>query len=131
LVLSAGYRFEFLSSNPTSLCHFCPINFFRLSFLLPFFYLFYLFGKTDEEKKEIARKKFIETHLLESENYQAVNQWFENFYAHKKRVQSFFCPPLARDWAVGYTPLINEYCDDLTTDAYQKKITPPLIGKRD
>ncbi len=102
---------------------FAPLIFLGYLFLLPFFYLFYLFGKTDEEKKEIARKKFIETHLLESENYQAVNQWFENFYAQKKEFNLFFCPPLARDWAVGYTPLINEYCDDLTTDAYQKKIT--------
>jgi len=31
----------------------------------------------------------------------------------------FLIPPLARDWAVGFTPTLDEYTEDLTASQYQ------------
>ncbi len=100
-----------------------PIIFLIYILILPLFYLIYIFGKTEDEKREIARKKFIENHLLEQNNYPLVNEWFESSYSKKNDFDLLSYPPLARDWAVGYTPIIDDYCDELTAADYQAKIT--------
>ena len=98
-----------------------------LAFFLfsPLFYLLSLFQKTSQEKKDIFKKKFIETHLLNGENYPFVENWFEKYYQqHLEKViwwklsNLFSYPPLARDWAVGYTPILDQYTTDLASSTY-------------
>jgi len=103
------------------------LPFVALSFFLftPFFYLFSLTQKTSQEKKDIFKKKFIETHLLIEENRFFVENWFEEYYKQHLRKTTwwklknlFSYPPLARDWAVGYTPILDQYSTDLATSSY-------------
>ena len=96
------------------------------SFLFtPFFYLLSLTQKTTQEKKDTFRKKFIETHLLNQENLSQVEKWFEQYYKHHLTKTTWWqlqnllsYPPLARDWAVGYTPILDQYATDLATASY-------------
>ncbi|KKQ33758.1 MAG: Endopeptidase clp ATP-binding chain a [Candidatus Levybacteria bacterium GW2011_GWA2_37_36] len=76
-------------------------------------------------KKDIFKKKFIETHLLIEENRFFVENWFEKYYRQNlekiqwwKLSNLFTYPPLARDWAVGYTPILDQYATDLATSSY-------------
>lgn len=91
----------------------------------PFFYLLSLFQKTSQEKKDIFKKKFIGTHLFNEENRSFVENWFEKYYQqHLEKISwwklsnLFSYPPLARDWAVGYTPILDQYTTDLATSTY-------------
>ncbi len=104
------------------------IPFSLLLFSLSFFF------KTQAEDKIIQQQKFLKEHLLKQENQTAVLTWFEEFYQQQKESQQWWklknlllIPPLARDWAVGYTPILNNYCEDLTATEYQKKLPPVII----
>jgi len=95
---------------------------------LPFLFLGLLFEKTEEEKKQKLKTNFVNQHLIRPENKIKVEEWFEEYYAaHIHRLQwwkiknLFSIPPLARDWASGYTPILNDYCEELTTSSYQIK----------
>jgi len=96
--------------------------------LIPILYIEYLYQKTEVEQKEIARLNFVGARLLNQENYKTVASWFEDYYLmhiHKtnwwKRSNLFSIPPLARDWAVGFTPTLDQYGQDLTSSSYQNK----------
>ena len=103
------------------------LPFVALSFFLftLFFYLISLTQKTSQEKKDIFKKKFIEDHLLNNENLFQVENWFEKYYQEHLKIicwwklsNLFTYPPLARDWAVGYTPILDQYATDLATSSY-------------
>jgi len=103
------------------------LPFIALSFFLlaPLFYLLSLFQKTAEQRMDASRKEFIETHLLNVENHEKVEKWFEDYSKnHFKKViwwklQNLMSyPPLARDWAVGYTPFLDQYAINLATSSY-------------
>lgn len=103
------------------------LPFISLSFFLftPFFYLLSFYQKTSEQKKDIFKKKFIETHLLNVENHAKVEKWFDEYSKqHFKKVmwwklQSLLSyPPLARDWSVGFTPILDQYAINLATSSY-------------
>lgn len=94
--------------------------------LIPLIYLESLFTKTEEENKKNFYDKFVATHLQKEENLHIVEQWFNTYY--RKHIQKqawwkisnlFSIPPLARDWAVGFTPILDEYAEDLTGSRYQ------------
>jgi len=103
--------------------------------LLPFLICIYILEKTEEEKKASFKAVFIASRMLKQENYQAVENWFEMYYQkylHKKawwKLSNLLTiPPLARDWAVGYTPLLDEFSQDLTNDTYQAQMKS-VIGR--
>lgn len=105
-----------------------PFIFIIYFLLIPLFYLVSLSEKTEEEKKETARLKFIGSRLLNHENFATVTNWFEDYYKTYifkakwwKLSNLFSVPPLARDWAVGYTPTLDQYSQDLTSYSYQIK----------
>lgn len=105
-------------------------------FSLPLFLIKFLVEKTESEQKEMMKQSFISTHLLKPENKNEVGLWFESYYLkhlHKKawwKLQNLLSiPPLARDWAVGYTPLIDEFTDDLTSVEYQNQIKN-VVGRQ-
>lgn len=101
---------------------FLPIIILIFIILLPFNYLIYLAKKTPEEKKQKIKEIFIKNHLLDQKNLIKVDNWFETIYQSKKDFDLFSIPPIARDWAVGYTPILNQYVEELTTSEYQNKI---------
>src|SRR3989338_3146873 len=97
--------------------------------LIPFSFLKSITEKGEDSKKEEERLRFLGTHLLNQENYPLVMKWFEKYYSKYiqrsiwwKKTNLFSFPPIARDWAWGYTPTIDEYTLDLTSTAYQAKI---------
>ncbi len=94
-------------------------------FLIPVFYVDYLWQKTEEEKKDSKRKNFIKKHMLDAVNSGAVSRWFDYHYQKTFENKSwwstknlFSIPPLARDWAVGYTPTLDKFSNDLATPSY-------------
>ena len=104
----------------------------------PFFYLISLTQKTSQEKKDIFKKKFIEMHLLVEENRLFVENWFEKYYRqHLEKIHwwklsnLFTYPPLARDWAVGYTPILDQYAVDLATSSYLHHIKNIIDRKKE
>lgn len=113
------------------------LPFIALSLFLftPFFYFISLFQKTTQEEKDIFKKQFVETHLLNDENSARVEQWFEEYYKQHleksvwwKLPNLFSYPPLARDWAVGYTPTLDQYTTDLATPEYLNHIKN-IVGR--
>jgi ATP-dependent Clp protease ATP-binding subunit ClpA len=109
------------------------------SFLFtPIFHLLSLTQKTDQEKKDVFKKKFIETHLLNNENLFQVEEWFEKYYEqHLKKIiwwklhNLLLYPPLARDWAVGYSPILDQYATDLATSSYLHHIKNIVDRKKE
>ncbi len=97
--------------------------------LLPFIYLATKFVKTEEEQRELYRKHFLQEHSLTTSTREAVNSWFNSYYEAGLRQKKwwklenlFGIPPLARDWAFGYTPALDQYTEDLTDVDYQSRI---------
>ncbi len=94
-------------------------------FIIPLFYFFYLLEKTEQEKKDILEESFVKTHLLNEENRPLVEKWFEKYYQNRinktkwwELSNLFSFPPLARDWAVGYTPILDQYSINLASAIY-------------
>jgi ATP-dependent Clp protease ATP-binding subunit ClpA len=92
--------------------------------------------KTEDEKKEMMKNAFLSTHLLRQGNKQAVVSWFESYYQNHLQKKDWWklqnllsIPPLARDWAVGYTPLLDEFTEDLTRAEYQNHIKN-VVGRK-
>ncbi|MDO8609397.1 MAG: AAA family ATPase [bacterium] len=63
-------------------------------------------------------------------------QWFESHYKSNitkskwwKLCNLFIIPPLARDWAVGYTPNLDSFSTDLTSTTYQNQMTK-IMGRQ-
>ncbi len=106
-----------------------PVIFIIYFLLLPLLFIEAQLEKSDEEKKDSLKKLFVSTHLINRVNTQAVEAWFETHYQkqHQQKLwwkvaNLFSAPPLARDWAVGYTPTLDEYAQDLDSSEYQRKI---------
>ncbi|MFA9288497.1 MAG: AAA family ATPase [Weeksellaceae bacterium] len=103
---------------------------------LPLRMLFITSQDTESEKKAKYKQSFITAHLSNVDNYQKVEEWFEYIYPTIYtrnpwwKLQSLFAnPPLARDWAVGYTPTLDEYVEDLTKASFQVSIRGQIIGR--
>lgn len=91
--------------------------------------------KSEKEKKELRKKEFIKSHLLEKENLDQVNSWFEIYYQQNMQNERwwtldnlFSIPPLARDWALGYTPTLDKYTEELTAGDYQERLKK-IVGR--
>ncbi len=102
-----------------------PLIFLIFILISPIFFIINLFSKSEEEKKNNLKEKFIKYHLLLPENKEKVNQWFEEYYLELQKLKCWYLkdnlfsiPPLARDWAYGYTYYLNQYCEELTTAEY-------------
>ncbi len=93
-------------------------------------------GQSEEEKKASLKKQFITQHILRHENMIPGEAWFESWYQENINknqwweLKSLFAlPPLARDWAAGYTPTLDEYTEELTASNYQGTRTH-LVGRQ-
>lgn len=113
-----------------------PIIFIGYLVLIPFLFIFTIGNKSVADKKLELKNNFISTHLLQDVHFAYVEQWFENWYAQKTFKEKWWklpnllsMPPLARDWAVGYTPILDEFAEDLTHVSYQENRTH-LVGRK-
>ncbi|HRN70485.1 MAG TPA: hypothetical protein PLS49_04845 [Candidatus Woesebacteria bacterium] len=113
-----------------------PIIFLIALILYPFSVMKNNVFQTEEEYKQELKKQFIDSHMLNNEYLPSVEKWFEYLYETQIRqtpwwnLQKLFStPPLARDWAVGYTPTLDEYTEDLTKTNYQLSIRSHIIGR--
>jgi ATP-dependent Clp protease ATP-binding subunit ClpC len=139
-LIGATMRFSLLS-----FCFFFEIGYIlSLPFItciyfcvyLPFQIGIYLLIPTDEEIKEKEKRSFLTYHCLKQENINVVSEWFEEQWKNKILSQKwwdkktlFSYPPLARDWAVGYTPTLDAYVEDLTDVAYQSTMHH-IVGRK-
>lgn len=136
------------ASMRLSLISFCII--FEIGYLLsiPLFTIFffcliipikigiYVLRPSDEEIKEQEKSDFLASHCLKEENKVIVTEWFEEIW-NKQELEKkwwdkkilFSYPPLARDWAVGYTPTLDSYVEDLTSSTYQTT-THHIVGRK-
>lgn len=113
-----------------------PVVFVIYIFLLPLTITIAMFSPTESEFKFKLKNKFIEDHLLENDNFQIVESWFESIYESRLKPTKWWSlksltstPPLARDWAVGYTPQLDSYSEELTSPEYQSTIRDHIIGR--
>lgn len=90
---------------------------------------------TEVEIKENEKNLFLASHCLKQENSLVVSEWFEEQWNKKKSEKVwwdkkilFSYPPLARDWAVGYTPTLDSYVEELTSAIYQSKMRH-IVGR--
>jgi len=97
--------------------------------LLPLSYISYLLETPDEEKKQMERESFLKKRILDSKNIAKASKWFEKYYEKKLLKRRWWTlnslmdiPPLARDWASGFTPTLDEYSQDLANLKYLKHI---------
>jgi len=103
---------------------------------IPIQTVFYLTQPTEDELKEKKKSEFMASHCLEKKNVLVVSSWFEELWNKEKAVKKwwdkktlFSYPPLARDWAVGYTPTLDLFVEDLTSSTYQS--TPRhIVGRK-
>jgi len=102
------------------------ISVFYICIVLPLQAVFYLIRPTTEEVKTKEKELFLASHCIKQENISAVTNWFEELWSarqHEKKWWNkktlFSYPPLARDWAVGYTPTLDAYVEDLASAEYQ------------
>lgn len=112
-----------------------PIILFLFFITLPVRLFTASLQKSEEEEKNIQRDNFIRSHLLQKENLAQVDAWFEVYYQQNLRKNQwwtidnlFSIPPLARDWASGYTPTLDKYTDELTKQEYQSRIKK-IVGR--
>jgi ATP-dependent Clp protease ATP-binding subunit ClpA len=113
-----------------------PVIFIIFLFLYPVLIFMKKMSPDESEKRNKMKVGFISTHMLSDRNYRAVEQWFEYIYEHRfgntpwwKLSQLTKMPPLARDWATGYTPTLDEFGQDLTSTPFQMSIRGHIIGR--
>lgn len=113
------------------------LPFLALSFFIftPFFYFISFFQETNEQKMGVFKKEFIKNHLLDEANESEVENWFEEYSKQHlvkvtwwKLPNLLSYPPLARDWAVGYTPILDQYAANLATSSYLHHIKN-IVGR--
>ena len=112
------------------------ITFIYVLIFLPIQLIIFYVQPTKEELKEREKKVFLTSHCLKEENTLVVTTWFEEIW--KKQDEStkwwdkkilFSYPPLARDWAVGYTPTLDTYVEDLASVEYQS-VPRHIVGRK-
>ncbi|OGK18325.1 hypothetical protein A3G67_03455 [Candidatus Roizmanbacteria bacterium RIFCSPLOWO2_12_FULL_40_12] len=105
---------------------FVPVNVLIFVLLLPFLLVAGRFVKSEEERKELFKIRFLQDHSLLPPSRIGTTNWFDSYYEKSlkqtkwwKLENLFSVPPLARDWAFGYTPILDQYTDDLTEPSHQ------------
>lgn len=113
-----------------------PLLFVSFVLLIPLISVFLAVLESEEARKMRLKQDFIHTHLLKETNYQDVEKWFEYVYETQLKPKKWWklsillsIPPLARDWAYGYTPILDKYSEDLTSTTYQMGIRQHIIGR--
>jgi ATP-dependent Clp protease ATP-binding subunit ClpC len=109
---------------------------FYFLLIYPFFCIVHALGKSREQRYIEAKQKFVSSHLLNQENAAIVDAWFDEWYQKTEYAKRWFelpnllsIPPLARDWAQGYTPTLDKYAQELSALAMRHHARPMTIGR--
>lgn len=103
-----------------------PLIVLMFFILLPFMIIVFDLKEPEEVKKAKLKREFVTSHSLTKDTYKNSDTWFEYIYDKHIKKSAWWelenlksTSPLARDWAVGYTPNLDKYCDDLISQQYQ------------
>lgn len=106
-----------------------PIIAILFFLIIPFLFLISINSPNEKDEKNKRRELFISKHLLKNENFQSVENWFENYYEKRTSQSKWWklsnlmtMPPIGRDWSMGYTPILDQYSTELTNASHQAKI---------
>lgn len=93
-------------------------------------------GQTEEAKLAEEKQMFIGNHTKDAAHVPAVETWFDTWHAqtaHHSRWWEldnlFNVVPIGRDWAQGYTPVLDKYIIDLSGTASRHEDRPMTIGR--
>lgn len=105
-----------------------PLIFLLYLAVTPLTYLLSFFKKDPQEIKNKLETQFINDHLIYKENLDRVKKWFNRYFSKRIKKSSwwsrenlFSYPPIARDWDRGYTPNLNKFSYDLTSEIQHYK----------
>jgi hypothetical protein len=77
----------------------------------------------EEIIRERQKTQFMLTHTLDAVHESSVKQWYDQIELEIRQRERWWdlsqlltTPPLARDWAQGYTPTLDQFATDLSTD---------------
>ncbi|MEN9328431.1 MAG: hypothetical protein RI947_1239 [Candidatus Parcubacteria bacterium] len=97
--------------------------------LIPLYFFVSQYSKTEDERKLELKNRFITSHMINKDNFQEVEAWFEKLYVLNYKDKEWWklqnlkaIPPIARDWTMGFTPNLDQYVTDLTHPTYQAYI---------
>lgn len=114
-----------------------PVFFVFAILISPIFFIIQLFRKSPDELKLIEKQKFIKKRLLYPDNFDKVEEWFKNYYQELLKSRKWYSkenlfsyPPLARDWAFGFTYYLNQYSEELTSAEYLSS-RPAVIDREE
>lgn len=106
-----------------------PIIIIIYFLLLPFVFFMYLLQPSQKTVYTKRKTKFVSSHALKDEHKDYVSRWFDYIYHNEikeaewwKLDNLFHTIPLAKDWAVAYTPKLDDYSTDLTAASHQTHI---------
>jgi len=115
---------------------FIPFLVLFLFVSIPFSMIFSAIIPSETDRKKRLKEDFIRSHLLQEVNRGMVDKWFEYRYDSALKPKAWWklrtlmsTPPLARDWAMGYTPTLDKYTEELTDPSYQLDIRSHVIGR--
>ncbi|MEK6953083.1 MAG: hypothetical protein AABX29_08780, partial [Nanoarchaeota archaeon] len=113
-----------------------PIIILVYFILLPFILLLSGLKQSEELKRLKLKKKFVTKHSLTKETYRNTEIWFDYIYENILRKNDWWLlenllsiSPLARDWAVGYTPTLDKYCEELVSAQYHSS-ERHIVGRK-
>lgn len=93
-------------------------------------------SKSETEKLSEEKQVFIGSHTHDPAHVPAVEAWFDTWHAQTTHVSRwweldnlFNVVPIGRDWAQGYTPVLDKYIIDLSGSASQFESRPMTIGR--
>ncbi len=131
-LLRLGVIFSYLIVLAVYILAVAPLWFLFALFTLPFAYLLQQIF-LPSQKKAKAKAAFVSSHLLEEQNRLEVEKWFEKNWQKKLQQQDIYSldnllsvPPIGRDWGYGFTPTLDQFCQELTADLGYKSV---LIGR--
>ena len=105
---------------------FVPLITFVFFIFLPLIMIISSLKEPEEVKKAKMKKQFVTSHSLTKETYKQTEFWFDYIYDKHLKKKDWWrkenlmsTSPLARDWAIGFTPALDRYCDELISPQYQ------------
>ncbi len=105
-------------------------------FYVPVWYLMSLIKAPPEEVRRASKSDFVLAHTFDAKNQRIVENWYDSIATRLESDRRWWelkalmsTPPLARDWAQGYTPMLDLYSTDLSTDASHHHARPMTIGR--
>lgn len=104
--------------------------------IFPILQLSKMFGKSESERLSDEKQAFIGSHTHDPNHVPEVEVWFDTWHAkqsHHSRWWEldnlFNTIPIGRNWAQGYTPILDQYVVDLSETASKYEDRPMTIGR--